>query len=258
MESLGNQLRIVRERLGLSQREVARRSAEIAKERGSDLYQITGSWLGRVESDLKHQREIGAHPLIALLAIYGITLEELLAVNSPREFPEDMSDIPEEAPQTAVLTGSAADTTARLLLPDDSGAVAVPENTVIMRPAFPRNSGRFLRIVIGHQANYLYPIVPAGTLALVDRYRRSLEQEPVNVEIEIQRPMFLLEMRDGRNICCWCEMVDKNENRAVILFHPTSRKRSVQVVVDKDVSVIGQVVAVRVPTAPKTGMKDAY
>ena len=251
MESLGNQLRIVRERLGLSQREVARRSAEIARDRGYALHRITGSWLGRVESDPKHQHELGAHPLIALLTIYGITLEELLAVNSPRELPEDMSAIPEDAQQTTVLTSSAADTTARLLLPDDSGSAAIPDNTVILRPAFPRNSGRFLRIVIGHEANYLYPIVPAGTVALVDRYRRSLEQEPVNVEIEIQRPMFLLEMRDGRHVCCWCEMVDKNENRAVILFHPTSRKRSVQTVIDKDVSVIGQVVAVRISTAPK-------
>lgn len=252
MESLGNQLRVVRERLGLSQREVARRSVAIARERGSDLYQITGSWLGRVESDPKHQHDIGAHPLIALLSIYGITLEELLAVNSPRELPEDMSDIPEDAPETTVLISSAADTAARLLLPDDSDSVAVPENTVIVRPAFPRKSGRFLRIVIGHENNYLYPIVPAGTVALVDRYRRSLEQEPVNVEVEIQRPMFLLEMRDGRHICCWCELVDKNENRAVILFHPTSRRRSFQIVLDKDVSVIGQVVVVRVPTAPKT------
>jgi transcriptional regulator with XRE-family HTH domain len=250
VESLGKQLRIVRERLGLSQREVARRCVAVSKERGSDLYQITGSWLGRVESDPGHQHEVGAHPLVALLSIYGITLEELLAVNSPRELPEDMSGIPEEAQETTVLTHPAADTAARLLLPDD--AVTVPANTVIMRPAFPRNSGRFLRIVIGHSNNHLYPIVPAGTLALVDKYRRSLDQEPGNVEIEIQRPMFLLEMRDGRHICCWCELVDKNEHRAVILFHPTSRRRSIQIVIDRDVSVIGQVVAVRIVTAPKT------
>lgn len=251
MKSLGNQLRIVRERLGLSQREVARRCAAVSKELGSELYQITGSWLGRVESDPGHQREIGAHPLIALLTIYGITLEELLAVHSPRELPEDVSGIQEDVSETTVLTHS-TETTARLLLPDDSDAVTIPENTVIMQPAFPRNNGRYLRIVIGHSNNHLYPIVPAGTLALVDKYRRSLDQELGNVEIEIQRPMFLLEMRDGKHICCWCELVDKNEQRAVILFHPTNRRRSIQIVINRDVSVIGQVVAVRIATSPKT------
>ncbi len=251
MESLGNQLRIVRERLGLSQRTVARKSVAFATERGTNLYKLTPGWLARVEKDSRRQHDIGAHRLIALLSIYGLTLEELLAVNSPRDHPEDTSDIPTNVPETAVLIGPAADTAARILLPDDSDSVAIPENTVILRPAMPKNTGRFLRVVIGHQNNYLYPIVPAGTVALVDRYRRSLRQEPLSVEIEIQRPMFLLEFRDGKHVCCWCELVDEDEKRAVILPHPTNRWRAFQVTVDRDVSIIGQITAVRVPTVPK-------
>jgi len=251
VERLGNQLRIVRERLALSQRDVARKSVEFAKDRGSELYQLTHGWLARVERDQHPEHNFGAHQLIALLSIYGLTLEELLTVNSSAELPDDMSDIPENTLETVVLNGSAADTAARILLPDDSTFGAIQENTIVARAATPKSTGRFLRIVIGQQNNYLYPIVPAGTVALIDRYRRSLRQEPLNVEIEIQRPMFLLQYRDGKNICCWCELVDEDERRAVILPHATNRWRAFEVIIDRDVSVIGQVVVVRIPTAPR-------
>ena len=244
MDNLGGKLRIVRERLALSLRAVALRSIVIAKERGSEQYQISSSWLARIENDPKH--EIGAHPLIAVLAIYRITLEELLAVDSSRELPEDTTVIPEDTEDTIVLNNSPAET-ARGLLPDDSRTVVVPENTEVLRQGSPKRNGRFLRIVIGHQKNYLYPIVPAGTLALVDTYRRSLTQAG-DVEVEIQRPMFLLELRDGRHICCWCELVDRDESRAIVLPHPTGRWRAFQVVLGKDASVRGQVVVVRIPT----------
>lgn len=249
MERLGNQLRIVRDRLALTQRDVARKSVAFAEERGSDLYQFSHGWLARVERDEHPEHSLGAHQLIALLSIYGLTLEELLAVNTSGELPDDMSDIPENNLETVVLHGSAADTAARLLLPDDSVLGAIPQNTITVRPAMSRSGGRFLRIVIGQQNNYLYPIVPAGTVALVDRYRRSLRQEPFNVEIEIQRPMFLLEYRNSKRICCWCELVDEDEKRAVILPHATNRWRAFEVTIDRDVTVLGQVVVVRIPTA---------
>jgi transcriptional regulator with XRE-family HTH domain len=245
VDNLGKQLRIVRERLALSLRAVARRSIVIAKERGSERYQISSSWLARIENDPKH--EIGAHPLIAILAIYRITLEELLAVGNPRELPEDTSAIPEDTDNTIVLINSPAEAAARALLPDDSRILLIPESTEVLRQGFSKRNGRFLRIVIGRQRNYLYPIVPAGTVALVDTYRRSLTQAG-DVEVEIQRPVFLLELRDGRHICCWCELVDRGESRAIVLPHPTGRWRAFQVVLGKDASVRGQVVVVRIPT----------
>ena len=245
MDNLGKQLRIVRERLALSLRAVAHQSLVIAKERGSEQYQISSSWLARIESDPKH--EIGAHPLIAILEIYRITLEELLAVDSSRELPEDASSVPEDPETTIVLINSPAEVAARALLPDDSRLQPVPENTEVLRQGVSKRNGRFLRIVIGRQKNYLYPILPAGTVALVDTYRRSLTQV-ADVEVEIQRPMFLLELRDGRHICCWCELVDRDESRAIVLPHPTGRWRAFQLVLGKDASVRGQVVVVRIPT----------
>jgi transcriptional regulator with XRE-family HTH domain len=243
VDNLGSQLRIVRERLGLSLRDVALKSVVIAKQRGSEQYQISRSWLARIESDPKH--EIGAHLLIALLAVYAISLEELLAVGSVRDLPEDTTALPEHSKETILLVNSPAEAAARILLPEDSATVHMPAYTEVLRQ--PKRNGRFLRIVIGCEKNYLYPIVPCGTVALVDKYRRSLAQ-PVNVEVEIQRPTFLLELREGRHICCWCELIDREEARAIVLTHPTSRLRAFQVVLGKDAVVRGRVVVMRVPT----------
>jgi hypothetical protein len=221
------------------------RSIEVAKTRGSDQYQISASWLARIESD--HHHEIGAHPLIAVLALYQVTLEELLAVESPRDMGEDTSALPRNEKHTILLTQGPAEVTARLLLPDDSHTTTPTDNTEVLRIGVSKRNGRFLRVVIGRQRNYLYPIVPSGTIALVDTYRRSLALT-VDIELEIQRPMFLLELRDGRHICCWCEMVDRDDSRAIILPHPTGRWRAIQVHLGKDASVRGQIVAVRIPT----------
>jgi hypothetical protein len=64
--------------------------------------------------------------------------------------------------------------------------------------------------------------------------------------------MFLLELRDG-HACCWCELVDKNDGRIVVLPHPASRLRAIQLRLGKDVSIRGQVVAVRIPVVPEGG-----
>ena len=244
VENLGKQLRIVRERLGLSLRDVALRSMEIAMTRGSDRYQISASWLARIESGPRH--EIGAHPLIAVLALYQITLEELLAVDGPDDMEEDTRTLPQNVKSTTLLTQGATEIAARLLLPDDILSKSPPDNTELLRHSPAKRNGRFLRVVIGQQRNYLYPIVPSGTIALVDTYRRSLAVRS-DIAIEIERPMFLLELRDGHHICCWCEMVDRDESRAIILPHPTGRWRAIQIHLGKDASVRGQIIAVRIP-----------
>jgi hypothetical protein len=245
MDYLGRQLRIVRERLGLSLREVERRSVNVAQERGSDQYKISWSWLGRVESEPNHV--VGAHPLIALLTIYCISLEELLAVNSALDFPEDTSAIGDAPGETRLLLNSPAELAARNVLPDNCTTVKVPETIEVHHWESSKRNGRFLRVIVGRDKNYLHPIVPSGSLAIVDTYRRSLGQL-VDAEVEIQRPMFLLEYRNGKHICCWCELVDRSESRIIVLPHPTTRWRAFELVLDKDVYVRGQVVVVRIPT----------
>lgn len=244
MDNLGNQLRIVRERLGFTLREVAAHTRETAVERGSPKYQISVSWLRRIESNPEH--EISALRLIALLDLYKITLAELLGVDQTLEIGDGAGGVIPNIARTTLLVTGAVEVNARLALPDDSHLVVPPMKTEMHREALPQRNARFLRAIIGKQRNYLDPIVPAGTLVLVDTHRRSLMLK-INIEAEIQRPMFLIELRDG-HICCWCELVDRDESRIVILPHPCTRLRAVQLRLGRDAAVRGQIVAVRIPT----------
>jgi transcriptional regulator with XRE-family HTH domain len=244
VNNLGSRLSIVRERLGLSLRDVASRSQEIADVQKSPHYHISASWLRRIESDSRH--EVSALRLIALLEIYEMTLEELLAADPSLEETAATTASSLERRTTTLITHGLAEANARLLLPNDSHTALPPEHTQLLRQGTSQRNGRFLRVFIGSDRNYLYPIIPAGTLALVDTHRRSLNLR-VNVESEIQRPMFLLELRNG-HICCWCEIVDKDDSRIVVLPHPCTRMRAIQLHLGKDASVRGQIVAVRIPT----------
>ena len=248
-ERLGTNLRIVRERLGLTLREVAIRSAQFAD---MDLPQgrISASWLRRVEHDPK--RELSAGRLIALLKIYGLTLEELLTLD-PRN--GETGGRPEfltfDTPQTALVPLGPLQANARLILPDDSHTSVVPLNTQIVRPGQPQRPGRFIRAVVGKLQNYLEPIVPAGSLVLVDTHRRSLNLRR-GADIELHRPMFLLELHDG-NICCWCEPLGRQEGRIVVLPHPRAAMKVMELRADRDVTVRGRIVAVRIPTMTEDG-----
>lgn len=247
MKLLGSQLRIIRERLGKSLRDVAIESQQIAQNHGSNKYQISASWLARVENDAS--RDISAHPLISLLFIYGITLEELLAIDPARDASNHIyGNFGEHSDATILLTSGPGEVEARRLLPDDSHQGPIPEDTELLSTDVPGRNRRFLRVLIGKQRNYLKPIVPAGSLALVDTHRRSLVAGE-NSDDEIHRPMYLLELRDG-HICCWCEAAEKDDDWIIVIPHPCRPMKPLQFRRGKDATIRGRIVAVRIPTLP--------
>ncbi len=76
MEGIGARLRTVRLKWGLTLREVEERSMRIAQEWGNPSYQISASWLNRVE---REGRDLSVVKLIVLAVVYSIPAEQLLA-----------------------------------------------------------------------------------------------------------------------------------------------------------------------------------
>src|ERR1700744_507000 len=74
-EGLGAKLRAIRQQWRLSLREVEKRSLRVAQERGSESYQISASWLDRLE---REHHELTVNKLIALADIYNLTAERLI------------------------------------------------------------------------------------------------------------------------------------------------------------------------------------
>jgi transcriptional regulator with XRE-family HTH domain len=75
MAGIGEILRTVRQQSRLSLREVEERSLRFAEEKGNRSYQISASWLDRLE---REQHELTTNKLIVLADIYNLPPEQLL------------------------------------------------------------------------------------------------------------------------------------------------------------------------------------
>src|ERR1700744_6183429 len=75
MAGIGSRLRSIRQQWQLSLREVEERSLRFAQERGNQSYQVSASWLDRLE---REEHELTVNKLIALADIYNLATDELL------------------------------------------------------------------------------------------------------------------------------------------------------------------------------------
>lgn len=143
MATVGEKLREARIRWGLSLREVKERSEGLAKAWGSRSYEISSSWLARLE---RGTHEMTVPKLISLATIYSKTPEELLREYHPEPArlpcPESVS-----GPNvTLLVTVGRLDTRARQLLPDNFVSRPIPEETVLaVSIPIPDASGMDLR-----------------------------------------------------------------------------------------------------------------
>src|ERR1700689_3751698 len=80
MAGIGARLRTIRRQWQLSLREVEERSVRFAQERGSQSYQVSASWLDRLE---REEHELTVNKLIALADIYNVPTEQLLRTMYP-------------------------------------------------------------------------------------------------------------------------------------------------------------------------------
>ena len=77
---IGAKLRTIRQTWHLSLREVEERSLRLAKERGNQSYQISASWLVRLE---REEHELTVNKLVTLSEIYNIPTDQLLRSMHP-------------------------------------------------------------------------------------------------------------------------------------------------------------------------------
>src|ERR1700691_340068 len=80
MAGIGLRLRTIRNQWHLSLREVEERSLRFAQERGNQSYQVSASWLDRLE---REDHELTVNKLIALADIYNVPTEQLIRTMHP-------------------------------------------------------------------------------------------------------------------------------------------------------------------------------
>jgi len=238
MEGIGGKLRAARLQWQLTLREVEDRSNRLAQEWGNPAYQISASWLDRVE---REDRVLSASKLIVLAVIYGLTAAQLLALCSPAGAkPENLEQ--SSGPNATLLLGKGPlEEHARLWLPDKLVTDPPPEMTMLL----PAEQGvvpvHYRRGIIGHRDRSLEPMIRAGSIVLINTQKRAIAGRR-EWNHEFDRPIYFLLTRTGY-VSGFCEL-DKDSEWLTLVPHPLSYETSRRWRYRKEIEVIGTVAAV--------------
>jgi hypothetical protein len=241
----GKSLRTLREKLGLTMRDVETSSARIADKYRNEEYSVPPSRL----SDIETKGLLPSiHRLYTLSVIYRRDLRELLSWYGI-DVSNTAADLGMVDPPKSHLSGAL----------DGLATVQVP---LRMDPGFDErrtmNLGRmveqwgavplaylaqfanddFTYGYIGHQDLTMYPILSPGSFIQVDESRSKVVEGAWRSEYE--RPIYFVETRDGHT-CCWCSM---RKEEIILQPHPLSPVAIRVLRHPQEAEVIGQVVGV--------------
>jgi len=241
----GSNLRALRDRLGLTMREVESASMRIAERHGNDEFAVSPSRLSDIETK-------GLVPSIfrvySLSIIYRCDVREVLAwygVDLSLSASDLDLNLPPKSHVTEILQGAFA--------------VQIPTR---LDPAFdPRRTVNLSRMVeqwglvplaylakfsgekytygyIGSEDFTMYPLLPPGTFLQVDESRDKVLAGMWRTEME--RPIYFVETRQGYT-CSWCSL---KGDQIILQPHPLSPVAIRILRHPQEAEVIGRVVGI--------------
>lgn len=237
MEGIGAKLRAIRQKWGLSLREVEERSIRLAQEWGNPSYGISASWLDRIE---REDRGLSAAKLIVLAVILSIPLDQLLALCPPGNGGTPQYDQLSSPNTTLLLTKGPLEEQVKSWLPDRIISEPIPDKTTLL-PFENYLPNHYRRGIIGQQDNALAPMVRAGSFLFINTQRRSIAHRREWTH-EFDRPIYFLLTHAGYT-CGWCDL-DKNTEWLTLVPHSMSYATGQRWKYRKDVEVVGRVAAI--------------
>jgi transcriptional regulator with XRE-family HTH domain len=244
MAGIGIRLRAIRQHWKLSLREVEERSLRFAKERGNQSYQISASWLDRLE---REQHELTAAKLIVLAQIYNVTTEHLLRAMYPNISPPGLLKQLSSPNATILLTEGPLEDQAKYLLPDTPVMDPAPNDTTLLAVESGTYLAPYRRGIIGKRDLTLDPMIPSGSVVQIDTQKRAILTRK-DWKHEFQRPIYFLMTRDSY-VCGWCEL-DKTSDWLTLVPHPLSPAPSRRWRYRKEIENLGRVTVVAIRFAP--------
>jgi transcriptional regulator with XRE-family HTH domain len=245
MEEAGQKLKRVRERLRLRFRDVEEASGRIAAMHANDEFSVALSRLADIENK-------GTMPsvyrLYSLCAIYRIEMAEVLSWYgiSLSDLPADSAVV--EQARTHLVGFKADDGHIQVPISIDPGLDI--SRTVFLSRLIQKWGTLPLMLLnnidlrshryglIGTEDWSMFPIIPPGSLVVIDDSRRRIATTGWSTEFD--RPIYFLEHRDGY-VCGWCSM---QEGRLTVQPHPTSLRGPESYSYPEEIEVIGQITQV--------------
>ncbi len=261
MLSAGIDLRKIRDRLGLTMRDVETASQSISRQHGSDEYLIPPSRLSDIETKGVIPSVYRFYSLAAiyhrsvgdLLQLYGIDLEAISTEWGASRPAHTHTVTLENEPGDCTIPAK-LDPAFDLGKTSNIGRMIQQWGTLPLTMLRHLFSQKYTYAYIGMEDFTMYPILQPGSFVQVDESeaRRRVLEGPWRSEYE--RPIYLVETREGLT-CCWCAI---KANTIVLHPHPLS---PVQVRILKhpqEAEVIGQVVGIAMRTGNQTpsGFQD--
>src|SRR5277367_6249431 len=240
MAGIGARLRTIRRQWQLSLREVEERSLRFAQERGSQSYQVSASWLDRLE---REEHELTVNKLIALADIYNIPTEQLLRSMYPANTQTPLLKQDSGPNATLLLTEGPLEEQARYLLPDTLGTDQPPDETTLLSVENGNLQPPYRRGIIGKRDLTLDPMIPAGSIVQIDTQKRAISPRR-DWTNEFQRPIYFLMTGDGY-VCGWCEL-DRASDWLTLIPHPLSPASSRRFKYRKEIENLGRIIVVTI------------
>jgi hypothetical protein len=239
--AIGEMLRAVRMQWGLSLRDVKMRSLSLADAWGNRAYEISGSWLCKMEHG---SFEITVPKLIALATIYSCSPEELLQHCLP--LPASLVAGDRRVLCQPCTPGERSlEREARQLFRCNCAPDRVPAATTLL--ALEEDGAHLRRAVVGENDRALSPMIRPGAVLKIDTQKRAIATRR-EWSTEYDRPIYLLQTHRGL-ASGWCEL-DKAGSWLSLIPHPLSPEPNQRWRYRKEVEVIGRAVAAAIHLGP--------
>jgi hypothetical protein len=245
MLSGGQSLRVLREQLGLTMRDVETASAAIAARHKSDEFAIPPSRLSDIETKCVVP---SIYRIYSLSVIYRRDARELLSLFGVdlNKVAEDLHlALPPKSHVSEALQGSSAaripvrlDPSFDLRVTVNMGRVVEQWGVVPLSYLAQFADRRYTYGYIGSEDFTMYPILPPGTFIQIDESKNRVVEGSWRSEYE--RPVYFIETRDGYT-CAWCAL---QPDGIVLQPHPLSPVPVRLLKHPQEAEVIGQVVGV--------------
>ena len=255
----GQHLRAARERVGLSTRDVQRKSAQIAQEKHNPEYYVSHAWLTDIEQGKFRPR---LFKLYSLSAIYDKSFSEICSYFGLRiaDLGRDRASM--GVPRTHLVDREGDADSQTVLLPVEFKPEFRLETTnllarvVLKWDQFPIGLLQHLDLrksmygYIGLEDRTLFPLIRPGSLVQIDPSQRKISS--VKWRTEFDRPIYFIELRDGY-ICSWCEL---DRGQLMVVPHPQSLQSIRQFDYPSEAEVVGRVTGVAMQIVDKESIEN--
>jgi|SRR5690348_3582879 len=243
----GEQLKDLRNKLGITTRDVEEFSRKIAQEEGSEDFYISNAWLTQIENTGSIP---SIHKLFSLSVIYQANYNDLLSLFGIELANAGKYQFTTRLEKTRLTNMQASPTTRGITFPVrfDSG-FTVDRSNLLSRMVevwgevpIPLIQNLDLKHslygYIGLKDYMLYPLLRPGSFVQIDDDRDQVQSGPWKSELD--RPIYFVELRDGY-VCSWCEL---DGNLLLLVPHPLSPCHIRQFAFPDEAEIVGQVTGV--------------